>query len=237
VLNVKNISYICGNCTNNNNIKKDIMNEELEKVEKLIRDSLVDFMNLSFEGKKIELKGNLVFPAYRNDDKECIGEIRISEQEAKVLFLQHIKQDGAFSYSVETPTNETYGKGTRSGNVDVCLYKNGGREHLIEFKAKNPSQDSFSQDFKKLFCDAENLHNYFIHVLEKTKRKRKRENIVKKYNKAIEEVKKEKKSFLKIFLCDMRDESITKYDFGKNGILESVAEYDKSGILLRIRNK
>src|SRR5690349_1901655 len=77
----------------------------------------------------------LIFPCKRD------GTIRISEQEAKLLFVQHLTVDQKYYFCVETPTAETYqqkGKTPISARVDLTLL-GGERKPLahIELKAHN----------------------------------------------------------------------------------------------------
>jgi hypothetical protein len=154
----------------------------------------------------------LVFPIKRDGTK------RVSEQEAKFVFVKHIEQDGNFFYSVEAPTEREYqfsGKTIeRSGNIDVCLYENGERKHLIEFKALNQKQLSFSKDFEKLLYDKEVLDNYFIHIVENSDSGT-LPNIKKKYRQAIDDANSKragKRSHLTIFLCVISKQEIIKYE-------------------------
>jgi hypothetical protein len=205
------------------------------QLEDLIRESLQEIVNLPVEpvipdNKVIATNpgSKLIFPITRD------GETRISEQEARFLFVHKLEQDNNAQclYSVEAPTKKLYrfsGDGAptiddqrgESGNIDVCLHdKNGEREYLIEFKALNPEQMSYSKDFLKLICDEDNaqLTNYFVHVI-KNSNKRTIPSIEDKYNLAIENAQKQaqaqphplKQSKLVIFLCDMGKKEITKY--------------------------
>jgi len=97
----------------------------------------------------------LVFPAKRN------GEIRISEQEARLLYCKEL-DDSSYYYSLETPTNNKYNfsnqKGSgRSGNVDLTIYKGGEKFHPaanIEFKKGQPEQKYVNKDLKKLIRES-----------------------------------------------------------------------------------
>ena len=51
----------------------------------------------------------LIFPTKRD------GSVRISEQETKLLFVQHLTVDRRYLFSVETPTVETYRHVVSSG--------------------------------------------------------------------------------------------------------------------------
>jgi hypothetical protein len=92
----------------------------------------------------------LVFPLYR--DKT----LRVSEQEAKVLFLYNVLTDHRFRVAVEKPTEARFrftGTGTRSAQVDVALFGSGyDAEALIEFKADNRST-GIQKDLEKLISE------------------------------------------------------------------------------------
>ena len=197
----------------------------MDKVEELILASLEDFMKLPcIKSGKDERDNKLVFPKKRNDKR------RVSEQEARFLFLLRIERDSDYFYSLETPTEEEYsfsGSGTRSGNIDVCLYENGERKHLIEFKALNPKLDAFSKDFEKLFRDAPSLNNYFVHVLENTIEGNFRNTVAsieEKYRVAISNAQAKypntQFSRVKIFLCVIGTKEITQYEVDKSGNLK-----------------
>ncbi|GAB6394027.1 MAG: hypothetical protein MdMp024_0339 [Bacteroidales bacterium] len=212
----------------------------MKNVEDLIVESLVNVADLCFikDGRCINnvtnpMKNNLVFPEYCNGTNK--GTRRVSEQEARFLFVQAVEQDKQFLYSVEAPTKEKYrfsGDGApkidpdgQAGNIDACLYdSNRNRKHLIEFKALNPTPDSYSKDFLKLICDEDNdkLTNYFVQVIENSD-KGTFKSIEDKYKGAIEnaqeqaKIKNKNQSHLVIFLCDMGKRVITKYSDWDDG--------------------
>jgi hypothetical protein len=191
----------------------------MNNIENLITTSLSDFLELSCVTEmKTEMKSRLVFPIKRD------GKRRVSEQEIRFLFIQEIENNSTFHYSVEVPTKERYkflGINDRSASFDVCLYENGKRKHLIEFKALNPQQSSYSKDFEKLIIDETDLMNYFIQVIQNTDNGT-IPNIEQKYKTALEHVKNKYniiRPCLKIFLCDMGKKNIVKYEVDKNGNL------------------
>jgi hypothetical protein len=202
----------------------------MNSIENLIIESLKDVIDLVCVNEPNgESKSNLVFPLKRD------GKTRVSEQEAKFLFMQRVEKVGEFLYSIEAPTSETYkfsGQNKRSGNIDVCLYRKSDKKriHLVEFKALNPDQPSYSKDFEKLFWDEDGLTNYFIQLLENTDSGT-IPNIVKKYNEAIKEAKGKEladfKSCLTIFLCDLGKKWILKYNVEKTGELSEPIFIDK----------
>jgi hypothetical protein len=157
----------------------------------------------------------MIFPQYRD------GTQRISEQEARFLFVRELEkvQNNGFAYSVETPTKAEYcfsGNDCRSGCVDVCLYDTADgkyvRKHLVEFKAHNVDVDT---DFQKLLYDADGLQNYFVHII-KNSNSATIPSIESKYNAAIAcgmaEQNRKPTSQVCIFLMDMGKNVLHIYD-------------------------
>ena len=130
-------------------------------------------------------KTSMRIPKYRGDDNNT----RVSEQELRFLFVETICKnesfkEGGYSFSVETPTNDTYkftengktlqkperGEG-QSANFDLTISNHDGELlALIEFKAKNTKPSSYAKDFCKLWNPKEGKPNalrYFINVLDK----------------------------------------------------------------------
>lgn len=111
----------------------------------------------------------IIFPK-KGDNK------RVSEQEARFLFIQELESKGIY-YSIETPTTYRYkfnekAKKESSARIDLCIYKliNGiifNRDLLIEFKAN--TKDCI-KDFIKLFNEPENgiLFHLLINVDKNT---------------------------------------------------------------------
>ena len=118
-------------------------------------------------------------------------ETRISEQEAKQIFIQLLEREG-YTYSVETPTlchkykfskdkdkekeivPRIDDKAGQSGNIDVSIYNDikldSSKKFLchIEFKAKNPVKHDIQKDILKLYNeDTFSQTNYFVHVIIK----------------------------------------------------------------------
>ena len=197
-------------------------------LEQLIIESLKELLTIECINKSAGVNcGKLVFPLTRDNSK------RISEQEARFLLVKQLEKEEQtkYQYSIESPTVGTYcftGESERSGNIDLCIYENGKRCNLIEFKAKNPRQLSYSKDFEKLFCDGKDLVNYFIQILDSAD-KGTIQNIESKYQKAIEYVKSKEKVFqssVKIFICDMSHKSIINFEIDKNGVLSTQTELE-----------
>ena len=112
------------------------------------------------------LSPRLIFPELRG------GNIRISEQEARLLFCTML-QDTSYYYSVEAPTTETYvqsGTTPLSARTDVALYRsveNGlKRVANIEFKAHNATQEQIRKDLEKLL--REKITGNWFHLLAST---------------------------------------------------------------------
>ncbi len=77
----------------------------------------------------------LIFPTKRD------GTVRISEQEAKLLFVLHLASDQRFLFAVETPTVETYKqKGTTpiSARVDLRCVSTTLRHQAMAFSDFSP---------------------------------------------------------------------------------------------------
>lgn len=191
----------------------------MNELEVYIIKSLQDFLNLEcITDSKNEGLNKLVFPIKRDKTR------RLSEQEARFLLVNQLekKEQTKYQYSIETPTTKTYsftGKGERSGNIDLCIYENGKRCNLIEFKALNPNQSSYSKDFEKLLCDESDFENFFIQVIENSNNGT-ISNIEKKYRNAIQSVKVKYLSLsscLIIFICDVGKKSIIKYEVDEYG--------------------
>lgn len=191
----------------------------MEHVEELIVASLKELLELkSITEIDSNTKSKLIYPLKRD------GTRRISKQEAKLIFIKHIEQYGEYNYSVEAPTRNEYlstGSIPMLGSIDVCLYGNGNRKHLIEFLALNPRQTSYTKSFEKLFSDEKGLDNYFIQILQKTN-KSTILNVENKYTEAIECVREKYNEFdsrLKIFLCDIGEKKISLYEIDGEGKL------------------
>jgi hypothetical protein len=215
---------------------EDLIRESLQAIVKLPVEPVVPVTLNTTDG----VGSKLIFPKTRTtqkqDGKKQDDGKRVSEQEARFLFVHKLEQDtnAQCLYSVEAPTKELYqfkgveapiiGQG-QSGSIDVCLYNlNGNREHLIEFKALNPEQKAYSKDFLKLICDEGGLTNYFVQVIENTDSGT-IPNIEGKYKAAIAnayvqaqaQIPPLKQSNLVIFLYVMKTEEIIKYKVDGNG--------------------
>jgi len=105
----------------------------------------------------------LVFPRKRD------GLRRISEQESKHLFLQHVRADKRFCYSIETPTTQTYrqkGTSDMSARIDLTLVGGAGQPCVnIELKAHNCGIEGIRKDLEKLV--REDAIGIWFHTLER----------------------------------------------------------------------
>ena len=130
-----------------------------------------DLWNVSFIGEKPSgLSPRLVFPKKREKNKKNEDEIRISEQEARILYCSILNNLNYF-YSIETPTNETYrftGKTPLSALSDLSIYRYIDNEFIkmanVELKAHNPATENISKDIEKIIRE-EKDGNWF-HVLK-----------------------------------------------------------------------
>ena len=111
---------------------------------------------------------SLLFPKYRSKKKE---EIRISEQESKILFSNHFLKNKTF-FSIEVPTMSSHsfsGKTKISARFDLATYKKSNKNGLefdwiIELKAHNPKVTSIQKDLEKML--ASNCNCVWFHTLK-----------------------------------------------------------------------
>lgn len=151
-------------------------------MDRLIKETINDLFLL----KMGDLKSNpIIYPKKRD------GETRISEQEAKQIFIGKVVDQG-ITYSVETPTKETYsfsGNTPLSAQIDLSLYPE-GRQVDIEFKAHNVDIKNIMKDFEKLICEGNK--GIFFHLI-KNSNSGTIPSILNKYIKGITEGRKRKK--------------------------------------------
>lgn len=149
----------------------------MKTIEKIIKASLDELAKITNEEKteKTGQKSKLIFPKYRSD------KVRISEQEARLLFIRELeKEEDKFYYSIETPTSKMYnfsedknapkivvkGQSGRSASFDLTIYDTKfNRKHFVEFK--NENVDTVKKDFLKLLCDEKNKENYLVHIINR----------------------------------------------------------------------
>lgn len=204
-----------------------------------------DLWNMScFNGKPSGLSPRLIFP-----EKRINNEIRISEQEARILYCSILNNLNYF-YSIETPTNETYqftGKTPLSALSDLSVYTYNNnkfeKEANVEFKAHNPTIANISKDIEKMIRERKD-GNWF-HVLKNVDEKT-LPSVFKKFVSSFEIHKgKGSKKFILFCICILEKKfSIIKhfdYDptFGKNisNIMEEFFCLSKTSDLNNIEDK
>ena len=148
--------------------------EQLKSViEKVINDTFDSITELFKNNNDNNGSTRLYFPKYVHGVNS--GEIRVSEQELRQLFIEEFSKNpdvNKFSlrYSVETPTQGSYifseevlGNG-RSGNFDLTIFKDGDIVAIIEFKAGNAQ--SYKNDIEKLTNTEEgDSLRYLVNIL------------------------------------------------------------------------
>jgi len=123
------------------------------------------------------LQSKLIFPQYEREEK---NEIRISEQESRILFCNELENYyKEIFYSIETPTVKNYRFGKelkyikidktgQSALYDMSLFelenKTFTQKINIEFKAHNVELSHIAKDILKLF--AEEQSGLFFHTLK-----------------------------------------------------------------------
>lgn len=129
-------------------------------------------------------ESKLRFPyKYKNHEQ---GELRISEQELRCLFIEKLQNEGLY-YNIEAPTMDVYrfenAEGEkRSGNFDLVICDATGKKRyaLIEFKGLNPDEKCYAKDYWKLQNSQEQGElRYFLQVV-KSANDNTYENIAKK---------------------------------------------------------
>ncbi|HAJ99359.1 MAG TPA: hypothetical protein DCM62_04975 [Bacteroidales bacterium] len=152
----------------------------MKTVEELIKNSLKELKKIACENQESNKNqsSKLIFPQYCGGKQQ--GNKRISEQEARSLFIREVEKQEVYFYSVETPTKKSYKdfstnepkigeKDGRAASVDVTLYTKENnkfsRKHLIEFKFGNVK--TCKKDFLKLLCDDNECStNYYVNILD-----------------------------------------------------------------------
>lgn len=186
------------------NLEDSTSNKILAQLDNIIEQSLHLLPKIGKEDDTCETTGiSLIYPK-----KRC-GDLRISEQEAKLLLCKQLF-DNKIQFAVEVPTRLGYafeGENERSGRVDICVYdEQNKRLSNIEYKAHN-SDTNFKTDFVKLL--QEEGQNYFVHILKATNNGTlykegadKRIGIVKKYITTLQREKKVNKfTSLTLYIC------------------------------------
>lgn len=158
------------------------MKEKIENVIDKTFEDIREIYQLQTTGEGVP-ESKLRFPyKYKNHEP---GELRISEQELRCLFIEKLQNEGLY-YSIEAPTMDDYrfenaeGK-KRSGNFDLVIYDATGKRYaLIEFKGLNPDKKCYAKDYWKLQNSQEQgVLRYFLQVV-KSANDNTYENIAKK---------------------------------------------------------
>jgi hypothetical protein len=200
--------------------------DNVKSIEKHIENSLREISKIYKKNDSRHAQSRLIFP------KKSNGKIRVSEQEARFLFVQEIEKQKEFYYSVETPTEEKFkgfakenpelAEDGRSGAVDVSLHNSSGEKlSHIEFKCKTLSR-GVKKDFLKLLVEkSETGQNYFIHIVEKFGSRTVKTN-EKYYSEVLKSLEKTtKKSKLKIFLFAVESGDRKVYEIDEhNAVVE-----------------
>ncbi len=142
----------------------------IEIIKDTDRDIIECYRN-SKSGSYAASKKYLIFPPYRNN------KIRVSEQEARFLFVNNLEKNQVY-YSVENPTENAHNFSSKIGNSrsaesDVMIWeiKKGkpSKQLNVEFKAKGVSDKRkdtkfILKDFKKIL--SEPCGGLWFHLLE-----------------------------------------------------------------------
>jgi hypothetical protein len=127
------------------------MERELESLFKGVAHDLLD-VHVRTEQRD---QPGLVFPVYRG------GDFRVSEQEAKQLFLFRLHSGHRWRFSVETPTCEAHGTGRQSARVDASLFACNDQSGVhVEFKEGNGDWNGIRTSLEKLVRE-EKLAGWF----------------------------------------------------------------------------
>ncbi len=136
--------------------------ENLFEINRRVCFNLWDIANVNSTPQG--LSPRLILPKRRS------GDIRISEQEARILYCG-ILNTLNYYYSIETPTQEVYqqtGEQPISGSSDLSCYieSNNKFEKIanIEFKAHNADQMKIRKDIEKLI--KEQIPGNWFHTLK-----------------------------------------------------------------------
>lgn len=145
-----------------------------DEIIRIIRASFVYLQSCVDSGRE-----RLFIPTSREDT------IRISEGEIRSAFIEQFLKDPvlqSYSYSIETPTEQSYRFSNHSGkripsldqsgrkaNIDACIIKDGKRLAIIEFKANNAGLFEHGKDFLKLLSEpGQDLLRFFVEVYSST---------------------------------------------------------------------
>lgn len=145
----------------------------------------------------MEKKESIIFPTY-SDNKT----IRISEQEARVLFYNELIKYKKIAFSIETPTKLHYagfakhepvvynsGINGSSASIDLSIYDND--DHIIpkinmEFKSGQPSISNIQKDLLKLYSEPGD--GIWFHLHKTTCTQETMKCLVKKFDESINKI-------------------------------------------------
>ena len=159
------------------------MEDTKEYLEAITSKVAADLIRVYSHSRSNQAGGyGLSFPRKRD------GSLRVSEQESKFLFGQHLTLDQRFHFSVETPTSETYqqtGAGPISARTDLTIYgQDLQRAAHIELKAHyDCSVENIRKDLEKLV--REQRTGVWFHTLEREDNWRLKE-LISKFREAFE---------------------------------------------------
>ncbi len=133
-----------------------------------------DLWNVSaFNGHPSGLSPRLIFPVNRIN-----GEIRISEQEARILYCNILNSLNYF-YSIETPTDNAYIQSGKTGvsalsDLSIYTYNNNSSSIFnkmvnVEFKAGTSTYEGIRKDIEKIITEGKD-GNWF-HILKNIDRR------------------------------------------------------------------
>ena len=141
--------------------------EDLFKVNRQTCNDLWQMTNVQDQPGALSPK--LIFPEKRSQG-DMTAEIRISEQESRVLFCKNLN-DTNYYYSIEAPTKYSYqfsGKTPLSASSDLSLYSYEGDRFLkianVEFKSHNPGKNGILKDVQKIV--REGICGNWFHTLK-----------------------------------------------------------------------
>jgi hypothetical protein len=150
-----------------NNFGKQKMNQQqiVKDIYEINKRVCFNLWNVANVNSKLNgLSPHLILPQRRS------GEIRISEQEARVLYCSVLNNLNYF-YSIETPTEDVYqqkGQTPMSAGSDLSIFINNGNTFEkvvnVEFKAHNPQVEKIRKDIEKLI--RENISGNWFHTLK-----------------------------------------------------------------------
>ena len=164
--------------------QNNLFNSVLE-INKATAKDLCRIYNAASMSNSADKSSRFIFPKYRKDYSKTSSktELRISEQEARLVYCFNLNNNKyRYLYSIETPTDKLYNfarkkrtgnndesnRGGRSALSDLSIYDSSLDNKLVnvEFKAHNPTQESYDKDIEKLIL--EGVCGNWFHLLKNT---------------------------------------------------------------------